>query len=199
MKLDQYSKFRLGCCSACKIVWLPYASFSFQWLSLLLPFFQHDRQRSHTFTTLPLIQDSTHISTDRTLASYKTLAALPPASPTSIATYRSFLTAHNPIAAPETAFLDQTSDLVSVSCPCNHTASHACADDESIQAGERSVLRTVGAVLVFVAVWKMVPSFLGRLVLGVAVLGGCVWCGVLPRVGAEGECGVEGRGWGGVG
>ena len=138
---------------------------------------------------------------DRTLASYKPLSALPPASPSSIATYKSFLETHNPIAAAETAFLDHPTDLVSISCPCGgHAGSRAHAEiGESIPAGERSVLRTVGAVLVFVAVWKMVPSFLGRLVLGAVVLGGCVWGGLLPRAGTDGEGGAEGRGWSGVG
>jgi hypothetical protein len=79
------------------------------------------------FSPSPLVFMANHGVPDQALAAFSKTAGLPPAAPTDVTIYREYLHSAHPIAEPETHFVDQADDLVSVcsSIPPSISPSHA--------------------------------------------------------------------------
>ena len=110
---------------------------------------------------------------DRALTSYGNLTnSLEPASDADISAYRSWITKHTPVVESESAFLNQDSDLLSVS-----SYSAPRSDFRSGTALETPVIVVTFGLLSTIIVFKLVPQILARLVIsamvGVASL--CTW------------------------
>ena len=128
--------------------------------------------------------------TDRALTSYNNLTrTLSPASPTSVVAYRSWLAEHAPIVSPETAFLDDPSDLLSIAAPpINPTPNPTTAFSPAAYPNHRagSALETPVIVVAFgllstIIVFRLVPQFLARLVIS-AMVGVAALCTLSPEV-----------------
>ncbi|KAI4240943.1 MAG: hypothetical protein L6R40_004823 [Gallowayella cf. fulva] len=109
---------------------------------------------------------------NQTLSSYTTLTkSLPSSSHSDIKTYQKWLTKHNPIAEPETTFLQHRNDLITVS---SQSSQHAVPT-----ILEYSPVTVALTILTTIIVFKFVPLFFARLVMS-AVIGLALMCLISP-------------------
>ena len=108
---------------------------------------------------------------DQTLSSYSKLAqTLPPSSKSDIKNYSKWVREHKPIAKPEASFLNNHSDLVTI------TQSRQTSAPTSLKYSPVTVAVTI---LTTIIVFKFVPQFIARLVMS-AVIGLALMCMISP-------------------
>ena len=118
---------------------------------------------------------------NRTLASYQSVVNMPTTSVDQIKQYKDLLEQYEPLVSSETAFLDETIDLVTVST------------FSAIEHGQQKTRYELGATLFFlILAFKLIPSFIGRIILGGSVVGTLAWSGRLP-MDEDAIAGVIGR------
>ncbi|MCJ1326130.1 hypothetical protein MMC10_002794 [Thelotrema lepadinum] len=130
---------------------------------------------------------------NKAFASYNALSSLPSPTETLVDTYKSFLNTTHPLVASETAFLNHLSDLATVASASASTSPfhgnrNGVRSEEEVAVADKSALTACAAMLFTIVVFKLVPSFVARVVLGVMVVGVGVGSGMLPGEmrGAEG-------------
>ena len=118
---------------------------------------------------------------NRTLASYQSVVNMPITSADQIKQYKDLLEQYEPLVSSETAFLDETVDLVTVST------------FSAIEHNQQKTRYELGATLFFlILAFKLIPSFIGRIILGGSVVGTLAWSGRLP-MDEDAIAGVIGR------
>lgn len=117
----------------------------------------------------------TTASLDQALSSYSSLTkTLCPSSHSDIKAYQKWLTKHAPIAEPEASFIQHRKDLITVSAQAQAQAQH-----NSPLILEYSPVTVALIILTTIIVFKFVPQFFARLVMG-AVVGLALMCLVSP-------------------
>ena len=118
---------------------------------------------------------------NRMLASYQSVAQISNTSEDQIKLYKDLLEQHQPIVSSEAAFLDELADLVTVS-----TLSVS-------RLGHQKLSYELGAAIFFlILAFRLIPSFIGRMILGACLVATLSWSGRLPMDDA-GVAGFLGR------
>ena len=133
----------------------------------------------------------------RIISSYSSISTLPSASTDSVKEFELFLSKHDtPFAPSETAFLDHVSDLAAVTRPALPTeVSHGPITGVTTRFDKDPAV--VGAaVLMTIVAFKLVPKFLGRVVLGACVVAAMVGAGWLPSPRVSDGSNGSNEGWG---
>lgn len=106
---------------------------------------------------------------NRTLASYQSVTQISSTSEDQIKLYKELIEQHQPLVSSETAFLDEFADLVTVSAL------------SISRVEQQKISYELGAALFFlILAFKLIPSLLGRMILGVFLVASLSWSGRLP-------------------